>query len=471
MDILLDSLRKSVEHLQIIDEVLSTQTFPERAEYDRIKQEIQNLNISDPDVVFTNLLYVGGKKAGKKGYQRQMILNDILEYVFFGREYYFMDGSVERKKIFLKILLYVINLLLIIDSLTVNVSLRNAVLNALESKLGTSFFKEDEMKTLHAALKSYDGPIGFPTRDDSLPDEINVLLNSLSGERDNRNRLNDYYDSLLPKTGGGLWNELIVYFYLLRRTSVYIIPLLLTQRIFSKDDMLKPPDYLVIDKQQKLFGIEVGGGKETQSGNFASKTGATMVTTQNTNVPPRCPICGKWLLFCPKVIDDCTQIEVNPLLRIKKEVRCVEECNLFSKDDIIAGKCPYTQYHGKVSDNTKNSSQQTIKFDSEYHYHYSCILAIQDLTAINKIKQQKVANRQTGITVLKTDYPYVSGIDVLEKLDRHEISCYGKYPNLDPENCKKCDYLADCQKLTKTTDMLNSVPLSDEQKNKLKEIW
>ena len=75
--------------------------------------------------------------------------------------------------------------------------------------------------------------------------------------------LNDYYDLLLPKTGGGLWNELIAFFYLLRRTSVYVIPLLLTQRIHSKGDLLKPPDYLVIDRDKQLYGIEVGGGKRS----------------------------------------------------------------------------------------------------------------------------------------------------------------------------------------------------------------
>jgi len=471
VDILLESLRKSVEHLEVIDKVFSNENFPDKAEYLKIKNEIKNLNTKDPDIIFTDLLYVGGKKRGRKGYHRHMILNDILEYIFFGRGYYYMDGDVERTKTFIKILLNFINLLMILDSLTVEVSLRKKVLNELENELGSDFFKNDEMKVLHKALKKYDGPIGFPTREDELPDNINEILSELSGSRDNRSRLDDYYDSLLPKTGGGLWNELIVFFYLLRCTSAYIVPLLLIQRIFSKDDILKPPDYLVFDKEKSLFGIEVGGGKETQSGNFASKTGATMVTTQNTNIPPRCPICGKWLLFCPKVINDCCDIEKNPLLRIKKEVRCAEECPLFNKEQVIAGECPYIQYHGKVSEDTRNNSQQKIKFDSEYHYHYSCIRKIQDSVALNKIQNQASSGRQSGITVLKTDYPYVSGIDVLEKLDRHDIVCYGKYPNPDIKNCEKCNFREDCEKLTKTTSMLDSVPLSENQKDEMKRVW
>jgi len=470
VDILLDALKKSVEHLEIIDDVFSKEDHPDKDVYLKLKKEIQDLNIKDPDSVFTDLLYVGGKKGGRKGYGRHMILNDILEYLFLGRGYYFMDGSEERKKIFLRILLNTINIMMILDSITVNSDLRKKVLTELEG-LGKIFFKDNDMKILHEALKKYDGPIGFDTREDELPDEINTALSGVSGSRTNRSKLNEYYDSLLPKTGGGLWNELIVFFYLLRRTSAYILPLLLTQRIFSKDDMLKPPDYLVFDKQKRLFGIEVGGGKETQSGNFASKTGATMVTTQNTNVPPRCPICGKWLLFCPKVIDDCCDTENNPLLRIKKEVRCAEECPLFSKDEVISGKCAYTQYHGKVSEDTSNNSQQKIKFDSEYHYHYSCIREKSDQIALTKIQEQKDRDSRWGITVLKTDYPYVSGIDVLEKLDRNEIICYGKYPNKDPKNCENCSFKDDCEKLTKTISIVDSAPLSESQKDELKKIW
>lgn len=471
MDIFLEALKKSASHLQIIDNVLSNENYPEATEYQTIKQKIVDLNEEIPNSKFTDLLYVGGKKGGKKGFHRHMILSDLMEYIFFGRGHYFMDGDIDRKKVFIEILLNTINLLLIMDSLTVEVGLRKKVLEELESNLGADFFKNDDMKLLHKALKKHQGTIGFDTREEDLSSEVDQIVNNTEGNRDNRKKLDDYYDSLLPKTGGGLWNELIVFFYLLRRTSAYILPLLLIQRIFSKDDMLKPPDYLVIDKKKNLFGIEVGGGKETQSGNFASKTGATMVTTQNTNVPPRCPICGKWILFCPKVINDCCDIENNPLLRMKKEVRCTEECPLFTRQQVIDGECTYTQYHGKVSENTKDNSQQKIKFDSEYHYHYSCIRQVQDEVALNKIEVQQSSDSRWGITVLKTDYPYVSGIDVLEELDRHDIVCYGNFPNPDPKNCDACNFKSECEKLTKTLSMIDSVPLSETQKDELKRTW
>jgi len=65
----------------------------------------------------------------------------------------------------------------------------------------------------------------------------------------------------------------------------------------------------------------------------------------------------------------------------------------------------------------------------------------------------------------------VSGIDVLEKLDRNEIICYGKYPNKDPKNCDNCNFQDDCEKITKTISMVDSVPLSESQKDELKKIW
>ena len=213
-------------------------------------------------------------------------------------------------------------------------------------------------------------------------------------EKEKWQPLNEYYDSLLPKSAGGLWNELIVFFYLIRRTSVHIIPLLLTQRILSKTDMLKPPDYLVIphhkigdDERVDVYGVEVGGKKSRQSTNFElAVPGIKMVTTENPQVPPRCPLCGEFILFCPKVIEDCCDIEGNPLLRIKDEVKCVPECTIYKPDDIINGKCPYTQYQGPQETSTTNKSK--IRGDvSKYHYHYSCILKAEK-QAQDEIKKQ-----------------------------------------------------------------------------------
>ncbi|MGI0023497.1 MAG: hypothetical protein ACRD9Q_11655, partial [Nitrososphaeraceae archaeon] len=91
MDILLDALKKSIDHLSIIDKVFSSEDHHNKLEYLKIKERIAILNKSDPDSLFTDLLYVGGKKGGDKGYSRQMILNDIIEYIFFGRGHYYVE--------------------------------------------------------------------------------------------------------------------------------------------------------------------------------------------------------------------------------------------------------------------------------------------------------------------------------------------------------------------------------------------
>lgn len=471
MDIFYDALKKSVEHLSIIDKILSTEDHPNKDNYLKIKKTISELNVRDPDSPITDLLYVGGKKGtGSKGYHRQMLLNDIIEYILLGRGYYYVNDDPQRKKTFIELILNVINLLMIMDSLTVQPKIRKKVLDELKS-LGPSFFKEPDMNVLHDALSSYDGDLGFDTNEVGLPKLITDMLTSIVKPDVAKKKLDDYYDSILPKTGGGLWNELIVFFYLLRRTSVFIIPLLLTQRILSKDKMLKPPDYLVIDKHKQLYGIEVGGGKEGQSSNFASDTGSKMLTTENTNVPPRCPICGEWILLCPKVIEDCCDIQNNPLLRINKEVRCAHECNKFNYDDVLKGICPYIQYHGEVSQNTAAKSKQKIKFASAYHYHYSCILKIRDSVALEKIKKQNKSKTKWGITVLKTDYPYVSGIANLEKLDKSEIVCYGKYDiQKDRKNCELCDFKNKCQIYTNLMNFAKKGNLNKKSMTSLKDI-
>ncbi|NWK06705.1 hypothetical protein HX827_05185 [Marine Group I thaumarchaeote] len=524
MDIFLDALKKSVQHLQTVDKIFSRMDHPNKKEYKKIKKRILKLNSNDPDLKFTDSLYVGGKSgSGLTGYGRQMILSDIIQYIFFGRGYLYTqqpgnqesdDGKqwTKRRKTFIELLLQTINLLIIIESSGVQSKLRKKLLDKLATKIGEkSFFKEDEMKILHEALKLHDGDLGFPEQqlkneNKKFKKEVQEILKKISmmeypkksydqltdiqkakvdKKKESWQQLNEYYDSLLPKSGGGLWNELIVFFYLIRRTSVLIIPLLLTQRILSKNSMLKPPDYLVIGQsgsaRSKLFGIEVGGGKSRQSTNFSTEVpGIKMVTTENNNIPPRCPLCGEFILFCPKVIEDCCDIEENPLLRIKKEVRCIPECNIYKPYEIINGKCPYTQYQGSLEKSTTNKSK--ISGDvSKYHYHYSCVKKAEK-QAQEKIKKEyadinaKKPNgekkyKKTEVTVLKTDYPYL-GVSAFDKLTKDEIVCFGQYDMMqkkDPKNCDMCNFRKDCRKIT-SLDKILSQPNDKNARKKVKKL-
>jgi hypothetical protein len=142
MDILLNSLEKSIVHLKIIDEVFSTDSYVDKQLYLAFKQRIAQLNNTYTQK-FTDELYVGGKKGrGETSYGRQMILSDVFEYIVNGRGYYYAEWSVEKKKVFIEMILNLINQLIIWDSLTVESNLRKQVLNKLRSRMGDEFFRK-----------------------------------------------------------------------------------------------------------------------------------------------------------------------------------------------------------------------------------------------------------------------------------------------------------------------------------------
>lgn len=448
---------KSIEHLNVIDQVFATENYPDKQSYLALRKAIQDLNTKAGPVSFTDELYVGGKKgAGEKGYGRQMLLSDIFEYIINGRGYLFAEKSANHRKFFLKMIFCLLNQLIIWDSLTVNSKLRKKVLHELESKIVDDFFKEDDMARAHKALMKFDGDVGFDVADSPLG-------------KDEKRRLDDYFDSLLPKTAGGLWNELLVYIYLLRLNVGYILPLLLNQRLLSKDDSMTPPDFLFIAKEGDIFGIEVGGGKGTQSSLFQQKVrGIRMLTTENPYIPRRCPICGTWILFCDKVINDFSAIDENPLLIVKEDIRCAHDCNLFSYDDVLNGKCPFTQYRGPIDEDRK--TRQKLKYDSSYyHYHFSCVLKVEDKTALRTIGKQRkrfekhikkhgetpknCTHSTMKITRLKANYPYVDGLEEFEKLPKEKMVCYTQFRN--DENCRLCTHIKDCRKLKEINNLLS----------------
>jgi len=332
-----------------------------------------------------------------------MILADLIEYIFLGRGYYSIK-KIEEKSTFIKAILYFVNLLMIYDSITVEKELREKVLELLGKDIPE--IKEEKYYT---RLKEFKGYVGLK-----------------KGESDASKELDKYFDTLLPKTAGGLWHELLAYIFLLRNDVGYIVPLLLSQRLLSLEEHVVPPDFLIITYDKQVYGVEVGTKKEIQSGSFSLQTGIPTVTldTENSRNSDRCPICKKWILFCPYVIKKYSDLNTEPPEKI--EVKCLEECNQYSQEDIAAGKCPYTKY--------SRSKASTLEYTHhEYadgkHYHYQCVLK-----KVGPEMREKIINARDK-TALKTHYPYYSGLDWLikerrktKKIDKiiHNLNLKGK---------------------------------------------
>ncbi|MEE9378391.1 MAG: hypothetical protein V3V33_10185 [Candidatus Lokiarchaeia archaeon] len=484
MKILLDKLAISIKHLNIIDEIFFSFNHPQQEEYLKIRNKIEKIDKkwSSISISPSEQLYIGGKKANQ--YSRTMILSDIVEYIITGRLYYFFlmnkddPNYYEKKRDFFKIIFLVLNQLMIWDSLTVEKGLRDYILNTLKNKVPQEYFFKDEVqKKLHQQLSKISEDIGFKTIIKDLP--------SIGGDSNLRNKLSEYYDSLLPKTAQGLWNEIITYLYMLKTNIGYVLPLLLTQRIYSIDKVLKPPDFIVIDydntissihinneeitdnlHEQKLIGVEVGGGKELQSGTFSGETKQPAITVRSENIPPRCPVCGKWILFCEKVIEDFSDIN-NPLTYCKDHIKCLYSCDIYSPEEVYGGKCPNVQYNGKIDQKSKEKLKTVISFKTNYHYHYSCIKQIEDEKGLlmiekawkqykNEIKKQPERikiNPKGKFNAFVSNYPYIRGIEVLEMYNnKSKMICFGQQDKIkDVRNCLfgYCNFYETCSIMTK----------------------
>jgi len=443
MNIFLDKLTLSIKHLGIIDDIFSEYDHPQKDIYNEIQKRIEEIDKkwSSDSISPSEQLYVGGKKANQ--YSRTMILSDLVEYIITGRLYYFYlpdkkdSKKNEKKSDFIRIILLLLNQFFIWDSLSVNKILRNEVLKTLEKEITAEyFFKNESENENHEKLLKITEDIG-------ISNPIIEDLPSIKGDEKLRKVLSDYYDSLLPKTGQGLWNELITYLYMLKTNVGYILPLLLTQRIYSYDQILKPPDFIVIDydntiksihinnepqlgniSDQKLIGVEVGRGKETQSGDFSYETKQPALTVSSENVPPRCPICGEWILFCDQVIDDFSDLN-NPLTFIKDHIRCLYHCEIYKPKEIYEGKCPNIQYNVNLLDDTKkNKLKIKLTAKKNYHYHYKCVREVGDDKAEEYIqkawkqfkKQIKTQPDRFSINpkgkslAFVSNYPHIRGI-------------------------------------------------------------
>lgn len=377
MDKIYKNLKAAIEHLEAID-----YSFNYHGNFKRIDKKVyeiykQNLKLLDKtltELIFYNELY------HEKG--RQMILADMIEYIFLGRGYYSIKNKDDKSK-FIKAILRFVNILMSYEEITVNAKLRKAYLLTLANKIPRI---KDE--------KNYYELLNF---------EKNVGLKK--GESDASEEIDDYFDTLLPKTAGGLWHELLVYIFLLRSNIGYIIPLLLTQRILSLENNIVPPDFLIITEDKHIYGIEVGTKKEIQSGAFSLQTAIPTATidTINSRSSDRCPICKKWILFCDYIIERFSDLNY----KIEKnEIRCLQECQLYNSDEISKGKCPYAKYSRQKAKTLIYTQHQ---YANGLHYHYNCVL--QNLP----IKEKNILIDSKDSIAIKTHFPYYSGLEALLK--------------------------------------------------------
>lgn len=345
MKTLLERLKTSVEHLQVLDDVF----YKNHPEYKKISDK---LNSSPFDNVMKEIelqIYAGGKKMRGKGHKlmRQMVLGDLMQYIFTGRAFYYGTFSEQHLKDFLKLILNTVNQILIYDSITVNSTLRTLYINELEKKIPLKLlYEKAEDQKVANLLKSNNVKIG----QSAWSTEIDLFI-----------------DSILPKTLGNP-KELIVFAELIRMKKGIIIPLLLIQRTFGIKDPIAPPDFLIIKPNKDIFGIEVGYAKEGQSREFSLRTSIpTMGIDLKNNMHNRCPKCGELILYCEPVINSFVDETLSNRLDSKSKKFLCNTCPQF-----YSGKCKFSNYFGFASIN--DFAGKPLK-KGNYHFHASCVLS------------------------------------------------------------------------------------------------
>ncbi len=346
MKLLLDKLGISVEHLKCLDEVFAEHN----EEYQRIDAL---LNSDDYKPIYEEIsreLYAGGKTASNSHLKlnRQMILGDVIEYIFSGRAYYNAAKSTEHLINFYKLIFYSVNQMLLFDTITVNPKLRKAYIEKLEEKIPNEFLYEKEGdEELAAELKESDVKIW---------------------QAEWTPAIDDFVDSLLPKTLGAP-KELIVFAEFIRLQIGIIVPLLLIQRIFGNKNPIAPPDFLILQNNKEIYGIEVGYKKELQSREFSIRTSIpTFAVDLKNNMHNRCPKCGENILYCDVVIENYAAGTLNDVIRERNGKR-----RLFCSDcpNFNYGECIFSNYHGWVEG--ENFNGQPLEGKSNRHYHTCCV--------------------------------------------------------------------------------------------------
>jgi hypothetical protein len=338
MHLLLEKLGISVDHLKCLDKVFSEN----HAEYRRIQSILEDEEFAPIYKEFSRELYAGGKQMqGNTRLHRQMILGDLIQYIFTGRAYYLATTSEENLKSFIKLLFYCVNLLLIYDIITVNPEIRTQYLELLEEDIDENIL--------------YEKPGDRGLAEELKDSEVVIWTEEWD-------QFDLFVDSILPKTLGAP-KELVVFAELIRLRKGIIIPLLLIQRVFGEGDPIAPPDFIIAKRNKDIFGIEV----ELQSRQFSIKTSIpTFAVDLKNNMHNRCPVCGENILYCdPVIYAYSNNILDEEVKRCGGRFTC-NVCALFDN-----GNCIYSNYYGKAigTSFTGRPLQST-----EYrHYHTKCV--------------------------------------------------------------------------------------------------
>lgn len=379
MESLNNKLELLSKHLKALDKTFLTKSnYSELDDYEKYKfnhDEFERL-AKDSTIKYSKYKISNSSKQAKKldlsfadeiyhQNERQMKLADIIEYFFFSRGIYYIFQSnsfrPDRISIFLKLILRYVNLLMIFENVTVDSKLRIALIDNLKNII--------EKEVGYEELRNWYDIVGLPQKHSKQKGESPDL----------------YFDSLLPKTAGGLWHEMLVFAFILKYDIGYIFPLLLTQKPISLEEKLSPPDLIILHKgTYRYYGIEIGNLKERQSGGFMAPSGIAVIPidTLNARISDRCPSCDKWICICEKVIDvfsDTSQKEIEPI----NEIRCLVDCNKYTLEEKISGKCPSIKF--KCKNISKKIGGKKFNFIDGKHHHYKCCIK-RDKNIIEAIK-------------------------------------------------------------------------------------
>ena len=344
MEVLLKRLGISVEHLKCLDEVFRANS----PLYNQMEINMTRELGTYMDEIGREL-YAGGKQTrGNPTLARQMILGDVVEYIFTGRAYYHAARSEDNFRNFSKLVLYCVNQLLLLDTITINPQLRRAYIEKLEEVIPLDVLYEKEGdRDLAEALKT------------------STLLIRQAGW----DPYDTFVDSLLPKTLG-CPKELVVFLELIRLKKGLIIPLLLIQRLFGGGKKMAPPDFLILKRNRESFGIEVGYEKEKQGREFSIQTSIpTFAVDLKNHMHNRCPKCGANILYCDAVIRKYADGTLWGELDTEGRYRCGQDCQNF--DGTI---CRFSNYYGKYRGRCFYGTQEAGDDRKDMHYHATCVL-------------------------------------------------------------------------------------------------